>query len=154
MEKVNQTPKNINPNRFRLSKGKSIPFQIRIFITLLLGIVFFFIASYADETYKTFVVLIICASIPAIWFSERIIEFDFDKKIISDKHWVMGWKFGKTLTYKKFEGFRTAITDKKYYKVYHIFAKYDEQEIFLLNSENKDDYNEKLSTLKQRFSNA
>lgn len=118
-----------------------------------------------EEPYSIIASILLSTLIPAIWFATNILIIDNDQHTIFDGRWIMGFKKGKTTSYREIDKFfvNKVKTKRTIYSLsnkqnmvtnheYRAFLKLDDgSKFYLLSHPVEESVNEKVTKIRQKL---
>ena len=85
----------------RINQGRIIPLQFRFAGSLFVLVAIAVGLGKLPYPYGIYLGILVSFLIPMLWSAYYLLEIDPDQKTISEKSWVMGYKSGKSVSYKE-----------------------------------------------------
>jgi hypothetical protein len=89
--------------KIKIRKSRSVPYILRILGTVALTASFGYLLDHLDE--QAFIPAAIALSplLPMLWMSVQILEINDDENYWWKYHWILGYKYGRKITYEKLD---------------------------------------------------
>ena len=87
----------------RINKGKAVNLPLRLIGVIVATVGTIQLMHILPEPWSVLVTIVVASFVPAIWFSDKVIIIDMDKKEVFDGVWTMGKRLGKATIFNEVE---------------------------------------------------